>query len=88
MTVKQARPKGRRKVQFRFKAEPGTEVHVAGTFNDWDPKHRRLTDPEGTGVFTTAMLLAPGFYQYKFGNGVMNSALHVIPAHPPAVLEI
>ena len=56
---------GRRKVLFNFTAEPGSKVTIAGTFNDWDPKARKLKEVE-PGNYQTAMLLDPGFHQYKF----------------------
>jgi len=74
--TKQSENAGRRKVDFKFKTQPGAKVHVAGTFNDWDPKGRKLSDPEGTGVFSTSMLLKPGHYQYKF---VVDGTWHLDP---------
>src|SRR6056297_2395313 len=56
----------RRRVTFRLKAEPGSEVYIAGDFNNWDPSARKLKDKNGDGNFATTMLLQPGEYQYKF----------------------
>lgn len=56
---------GRKEVIFRTQADPGSEVFVAGTFNDWDAAKHRMSDGGG-GNFTATMLLAPGEYQYKF----------------------
>ena len=56
----------RKRVTFQLKAQPGSEVFVAGDFNDWDPKARRLKDKDDSGVYATTMLLKPGEYQYKF----------------------
>jgi len=56
--------KGRRRVTFELRAEPGSEVYVAGTFNDWDPTERKLNYREG--VYKTALLLPKGRYEYKY----------------------
>lgn len=56
----------RRRVTFQLKAQPGSEVFVAGDFNNWDPQARRMKDKDGSGVYTATMLLEPGEYQYKF----------------------
>lgn len=57
-------------VVFQFHAPPGSEVYVAGTFNNWNPATIRLSD-HGKGLFTTTILLPLGRYEYKFiVNGV------------------
>jgi 5'-AMP-activated protein kinase regulatory beta subunit len=66
MNKKTSPTKGRKRVTFVCKAEPGSEVYLAGDFNDWDPEKRRLFDKEGDGRFTTTMLLPAGTYEYKF----------------------
>ncbi|MEF8985059.1 MAG: glycogen-binding domain-containing protein [Bacteroidales bacterium] len=64
---KKANPnKGKKRITFICKADPGSEVYVAGDFNDWKPDKRRLSDKDGNGRFTTTMLLPPGTYEYKF----------------------
>ena len=66
-----ARAGGTKKVAFQFRAEPGSKVYLAGTFNKWDPTSKQLSDRNGNGVFTTSLMLAPGRYEYKFVvNGV------------------
>ena len=59
------RPKTRR-VTFSVHADPGSRVFLAGSFNNWDPAAKELTDPNGTGLYSGAVDLAPGTYQYKF----------------------
>jgi 1,4-alpha-glucan branching enzyme len=54
-----------KRVMFRFRAEPGSKVYLAGTFNKWDPTSKQLTDRDGDGVFTTSLMLPPGRYEYK-----------------------
>ncbi len=54
-------------VTFRFRPDPGARrVTVAGTFNDWSMGTTPLHDPDGDGVWETAVRLDPGTYQYKF----------------------
>ena len=55
-----------RRVTFSVQADPGAIVCLAGTFNNWDPQSRKLTDKKGTGAFTTSLMLPPGTYEYKF----------------------
>jgi 1,4-alpha-glucan branching enzyme len=61
----------RENVQFKLAAQPGSEVSVAGTFNNWNPAANPLVQyPEG-GVFKTAMQIPKGTYEYVFVvNGV------------------
>ncbi|MEY4010357.1 MAG: hypothetical protein RLZZ93_1049 [Actinomycetota bacterium] len=67
-TVKKAAPKlGLRQVLFRYKpATKPNELSLAGQFNDWTVGKTPMTDPDGDGVYTATLLLAPGSYQYKF----------------------
>lgn len=48
----------------------GSPVHVAGTFNGWDPGAEpwKLTDP-GTGTLTLTFNPSTGTHQYKFTRG-------------------
>jgi 5'-AMP-activated protein kinase regulatory beta subunit len=66
MNKKDSPIKGRKRVTFVCKAEPGSDVYLAGDFNNWNPEKRRLSDKEGDGRFTTTMLLPAGTYEYKF----------------------
>jgi len=52
-------------VEFRTKAPEGSEVFLAGTFNNWDPKMTPLTH-KGGGLYSTAVSLSSGRYEYKF----------------------
>ena len=56
----------KKRVTFRLKTEPGSEVYIAGDFNNWDPSARQLKDKFDDGNFSATMLLNPGEYQYKF----------------------
>ena len=63
--VKKPASKSQR-VVFSVRAEVGSKVYVAGSFNNWDPTEKQLVDKKGDGLFTTTLTLAPGSYQYKF----------------------
>ena len=57
-------PRGHR-VSITYLNEPGKQVFIAGSFNDWNPTARQLTDANGTGKYFTRFLLKKGVYQYK-----------------------
>ena len=57
---------GRKRVRLEFAAELGSEVYVAGSFNDWDPAATPLKDKDSAGLYRRALLLSPGRYEYKF----------------------
>lgn len=71
--------KGRRRVVFGVRSAPGSEVYVAGTFNNWSPKQKRLKDAKGDGVYSAALLLPTGRHEYKF---VVNGVWSVDPECP------
>ena len=56
----------KRRVTFKLNAEAGKIVSVAGSFNDWDPEAKYLTDKNNTGEYVGVLMLAPGVYEYKF----------------------
>ncbi len=56
--------KGRKRVTFELRAEPGSEVFVAGDFNDWAPAKRPLVYDES--VYKATLLLPKGRHEYKF----------------------
>lgn len=56
----------RKRVVLTIDVGPGKCVSVAGNFNDWDPTSKQLTDKGGSGVYSCALLLKPGTYEYKF----------------------
>lgn len=57
---------GKKRITFNLEAEPGREVYVAGTFNDWSDVANRLKDKDGSGLYSAILLIAPGIYEYKF----------------------
>ena len=64
--MKKAARKTERMVRFELVTAPGSEVYVAGSFNNWDPKHTKLKDNPNSGVYRAALTLAPGKYEYRF----------------------
>ena len=66
-----------KKVSFQVTAEPGSEVFVAGSFNDWNPTQCRMRDNPGSGHCKTTLVLPPGRHEYKF---VVNGEWRVDPA--------
>lgn len=55
---------GKRKQKFAIKAEHGSEVYVAGSFNSWNPKKNKLTYRGG--LYSTTLMLPKGRHEYKF----------------------
>ncbi len=56
----------KQRVTFSVRAEPGSTVYLAGTFNNWDPTDKLMADKKGDGLYTATLNLAPGTYEYKF----------------------
>lgn len=56
-----------KRVEFTFEAPAGSEsVTVAGTFNDWNTEVTPLKRIGNSNIWTTAIALPPGRYEYKF----------------------
>ena len=53
-------------MEFTVRAEAGKVVYLAGCFNQWNPTGKKMTDKKKDGVYSTAINLAPGTYEYKF----------------------
>lgn len=53
------------KTTFALEAPEATEVYLAGSFNDWDPRVEPLEKEEG-GEWTTRISLDPGEHEYLF----------------------
>lgn len=54
------------RVTFSVRAEIGSKVFVAGSFNNWDATAKQLEDKKGTGLFSGIVVLPKGSYEYKF----------------------
>lgn len=68
--------KSKKRVTFEVKAEPGSEVYVAGDFNNWEPT-KKLKDKNMNGTFQGTLLLdRQQNYEYKF---VINGKWSVDP---------
>ena len=59
------KPDAKEWVVFKFHAPPKTEVHVAGTFNNWDATAIKLGYSD-KGTYTAMVLLPLGRCEYKF----------------------
>jgi len=53
-------------VQFDLTVEPGKEVFVAGTFNNWNPTANAMKDNPGSGHCKAALRVPVGTHEYKF----------------------
>jgi len=69
----------KKRIVLSLNAEPGTEIFVAGTFNDWKPAQKPMIDKTGNGIYSCALMLAPGTYEYKFR---VNDTWSVDPENP------
>ena len=66
MSGKKTRKKtGRKKIVFTFHAPEAVEIQVLGDFNRWDGKKHSMKKGS-RGVWTKAMMLMPGTYEYKY----------------------
>jgi len=54
------------RVRFHVIADEGAQVYVAGSFNQWNPRQKRMTDPTGTGDYQVCLCLPCGDHEYKF----------------------
>ena len=72
----------RKRVRFDISVEPGQEVFVAGTFNNWNPTANPLKDNPGSGHCKATLLIPPGKHEYKF---VVNGAWSMDPKCPDCV---
>ena len=60
-----------KQVQFEVASEPGSQVFLAGTFNNWNPLAQPLNAKADSERFTTTLRIPVGTHEYKFVvNGV------------------
>lgn len=71
-------------VRFDLAVEPGRQVFVAGTFNDWNPKVDQLKDNPGSGHCKLTLRLPAGRHEYKF---IVNGEWIADPNCPEFVLN-
>lgn len=56
-----------RNVRFFFQGQSGRTIHLAGTFNAWDPfLHRMQERADMPGLYEITLQLPPGEYHYHF----------------------
>jgi plastocyanin len=56
-------------------------VHIAGSFNNWDPSATEMLDADGDGVYSVTLSLDQGSsYEYKFVNGDTWGSDEVLPS--------
>lgn len=61
----------KKKVNLTFEGTPGSEVIVAGSFNEWavlDVKKAKKMKEDSEGQFSVKMFLPIGEHEYKFYN--------------------
>lgn len=68
-----------KKVELQLVTEPGSDVFVAGTFNNWDPKVTPMRDNPDAGHYKAVLRLPLGQHEYKF---VVNGEWHMDPNNP------
>jgi 1,4-alpha-glucan branching enzyme len=56
---------GRKRVTFHLETEPGKEVYIVGSFNDWDPEKKMMIEDED-GKYSATLMLPKGRHEYKF----------------------
>ncbi len=66
----------KRQKQFKLVTAPGSQVSVAGTFNNWDPMANPMKDTPDNGIYKATLRLPPGRHEYKF---VVNGEWRVDP---------
>ena len=65
MKMSKAGPVSKR-VTFQVSASPNSEIYLAGSFNNWDPRRHQMKDTRRNGKYTITLMLASGEYEYKF----------------------
>jgi len=76
-------------IKFECHADPGSQVFIAGTFNNWKPSGlHKLRDGNRDGTFGTLLKLRRGRHEYKFlvngqrvsecGDPARNSVMDVV----------
>ena len=67
--------------RYRPKVRP-RQIHVMGSFNDWNRQSHRMADPDGDGTYELTIELEAGRYEYKF---VVDGRDFADPANPDSV---
>ena len=56
-------------VDMQNQTVSGDGVHIAGSFQGWDPSATALTDPDLDDIYTVTVALEAATYQFKYVNG-------------------
>lgn len=72
----------RKQVTFTLKHDPGKEVFIAGSFNNWDQKHNKLVETNQAGIYSITIMLTTGRHEYKF---VVDDVWYLDPKNPESV---
>ena len=83
-SMKQSTTAGRKRQNFRIRADPGSDVYISGTFNSWNGEAKKMKDSNGDGEYSLSLLIPPGRHEYKF---VINEKWHVDPECPNWVVN-
>lgn len=54
-------------------------LHVAGSFQDWDPSATPLLDEDADGIYEATLELSPNQYEFKFINGNTWAGVETVP---------
>jgi 1,4-alpha-glucan branching enzyme len=76
---KSTRKTSSKKVRFELVTEPGREVFVAGSFNDWATNQQPLKPHAKSGAYVATMQLPAGTHEYKF---VVDGNWQIDPSNP------
>lgn len=66
---------GKKRITFRYTGDPGRDIRVTGTFNEWS-ESRQMADLDGDGHYELRMFIPPGQHEYKF---LVNGEWHIDP---------
>lgn len=55
-----------KKVTFEILASPGSDVYLAGNFNNWDPQRHQMKYTRSSGKYAIMLMLSKGEYEYKY----------------------
>jgi len=64
--MKTTKKTARKRVNLELTGKPGSDVFVAGSFNDWDPTAKPLKRVDGDGQYRATLMLPKGRHEYKF----------------------
>lgn len=57
---------GQKRVRFTLPAQRGKHIHVAGTFNAWNPTALPMKWSASASAYTASLILPAGRFEYKY----------------------